>query len=169
VFCEADIEHVVLTTESIQDNPLVRLHSECITGDVFSSLRCDCGEQLHQSLQQIASSKNGLLIYFTNHEGRGIGIGNKIKAYALQDQGFDTVDANHQLGFPTDVRDFKVAKDIFDFFGVQTIRLLTNNPEKIRHMTEMGINVSETLSFAIAPNPHNESYLSTKKKKLGHL
>ncbi|WP_133129701.1 3,4-dihydroxy-2-butanone-4-phosphate synthase [Legionella yabuuchiae] len=147
--------------------PLVRIHSECITGDVFGSCRCDCGYQLQQSLSLI-SKEGGVLIYL-RQEGRGIGLANKLKAYALQDQGFDTVDANIQLGLPIDSRDYAVAYQILKHLGIDVVRLLTNNPQKVDGLTRYGITVSERISLSIKPTQDNISYLKTKIEKLGHL
>ncbi len=147
----------------------MRIHSECETGDVFGSLRCDCGEQLQKALELIAKDGNGLVIYMRKHEGRGIGITNKIKAYALQDQGADTVEANHQLGFEDDLRNYYVAGEILKYFTQTSIRLLSNNPAKINALLDMGIKVSQRVALTIPENPHNAHYLSTKRKKMGHF
>lgn len=147
--------------------PLVRIHSECITGDVFGSCKCDCGSQLQQSLALIAA-EGGVLIYL-RQEGRGIGLANKLKAYALQEQGYDTVDANLQLGLPVDSRDYAVAFQILKHMGMDVIRLLTNNPMKVEEMADYGIIVSERVPLAIQPTQENKMYLKTKKEKLGHI
>ncbi|WP_028388820.1 bifunctional 3,4-dihydroxy-2-butanone-4-phosphate synthase/GTP cyclohydrolase II [Legionella fairfieldensis] len=147
--------------------PLVRIHSECITGDVFGSCKCDCGAQLQQSLTQIAS-EGGVLVYL-RQEGRGIGLANKLKAYALQEQGFDTVEANLQLGFPADNRDYAIAFQILKYLGVDTLRLLTNNPKKVEAIQKYGLIVSERISLEVQPTSENRSYLKTKQQKLGHL
>lgn len=147
--------------------PVVRLHSECLTGDVLGSLKCDCGPQLHEALARIAGSQWGVLLYL-RQEGRGIGLINKLRAYALQDQGFDTVDANTRLGFAIDARDFSVAARMLDLLGVQSIRLLTNNPEKVAGIEAEGINVAERLPLKILANPHNAHYLATKRDRTGH-
>lgn len=147
--------------------PLVRIHSECITGDVFGSGRCDCGSQLQQSLALI-SAEGGVLIYL-RQEGRGIGLANKLKAYALQEQGFDTVEANLELGLPVDNRDYAIAYQILKFFGIDVIRLITNNPDKVSAISRYGIKVSERVSLAIEPTKENRHYLKTKKEKLGHF
>ena len=149
-------------------HPLVRLHSECLTGDALGSLRCDCGAQLQTALRRIADSPAGVLIYLRGHEGRGIGLANKIRAYALQDQGFDTVEANHQLGFATDERDWGVAARILRQLGVVSLDLLTNNPDKIRSLRANGIEVAERIPLEIAPNPHNQAYLEAKRVRMGH-
>lgn len=147
--------------------PVVRLHSECLTGDVLGSLKCDCGPQLHEALHQIADARWGILLYL-RQEGRGIGLINKLRAYALQDQGFDTVDANVRLGFAIDARDFSVAGRMLELLGVVQIRLLTNNPEKVLGLEAEGISVVERLPLKIAANPHNAHYLQTKKDRTGH-
>ena len=147
--------------------PIVRLHSECLTGDVLGSLKCDCGPQLHESLHQISNANWGILLYL-RQEGRGIGLINKLRAYALQDQGFDTVDANVRLGFAIDARDFSVAARMLALLGIGEIRLLTNNPEKVAGIAAEGIKVAERLPLQIAANPHNEHYLATKRDRTGH-
>lgn len=148
--------------------PLVRLHSECLTGDALGSLRCDCGAQLQTALRRIADSPAGVLVYLRGHEGRGIGLANKIRAYALQDQGMDTVEANHQLGFATDERDWGVAARILRHLGVVTLDLLTNNPDKIKGLRANGIEVALRVPLEIASNPHNEAYLESKRLRMGH-
>lgn len=158
-------EHLILYTSQIPPIPLVRIHSECLTGDVFGSLRCDCGEQLEKALRLI-SQKGGVLIYL-RQEGRGIGLFNKINAYHLQDLGADTVEANHQLGFEADLRDFSVVEEILNHFGIQKIRLLTNNPKKLYSFQK--IEVVERIPIKVKPNPYNREYLFTKKIKLNHL
>ena len=147
--------------------PLVRIHSECITGDVFGSCRCDCGAQLQQAISQIAD-EGGILLYL-RQEGRGIGLANKLKAYALQEQGFDTVDANLQLGLPADNRNYAVAFKILKYLGVDTLRLLTNNPHKVEAIEKYGLKVSERVPLLIRPTQENRDYLRTKQEKLGHL
>ena len=147
--------------------PLVRLHSECLTGDVLGSLKCDCGPQLHQALQQMSNAQWGILLYL-RQEGRGIGLINKLRAYALQDQGFDTVDANIRLGFAVDARDFAVAARMLELLGVRNLRLLTNNPEKVKGLENEGLSVVERLPLKIAANPHNAEYLDTKRDRTGH-
>lgn len=163
-------DHVALVFGDIsQKQPiLTRIHSECLTGDALFSLRCDCGFQLEASLKQIANEGAGILIYH-RQEGRNIGLLNKIRAYALQDQGFDTVEANHQLGFAADERDFTLCSDILELLGVKEIRLLTNNPEKIRTLENAGIKVTERVPLEVGENPNNEHYLETKVNKMGHL
>lgn len=147
--------------------PVVRLHSECLTGDVLGSLKCDCGPQLHEALSQISHAQWGILLYL-RQEGRGIGLINKLRAYALQDQGFDTVDANTRLGFAIDARDFSVAARMLALLGVDTVRLLTNNPQKVAGLEAEGVKVAERLSLKIAANPHNAHYLDTKRDRTGH-
>lgn len=147
--------------------PVVRLHSECLTGDVLGSLKCDCGPQLHAALHQIADASWGVLLYL-RQEGRGIGLINKLRAYELQDQGFDTVDANVRLGFAIDARDFGVAARMLDLLGIKAIRLLTNNPSKVAGLEAQGISVIERLPLSLPSNPHNERYLATKRDRTGH-
>jgi GTP cyclohydrolase II len=147
--------------------PVVRLHSECLTGDVLGSLKCDCGPQLHEALQQISDANWGILLYL-RQEGRGIGLINKLRAYALQDQGFDTVDANIRLGFAIDARDFSVAARMLDLLGVTQVKLLTNNPEKVQGLKDAGVAVAERLPLKIMANPHNAHYLDTKRDRTGH-
>ncbi|KTD43336.1 bifunctional 3,4-dihydroxy-2-butanone-4-phosphate synthase/GTP cyclohydrolase II [Legionella quateirensis] len=161
-------EHFVLVKPPVFGNriPLVRIHSECITGDVFGSCKCDCGKQLKASLSQIAE-EGGVLIYL-RQEGRGIGLANKLKAYALQEQGFDTVEANLKLGLPADDRDYAIAYQILKHLGIDSIRMLTNNPLKISAMEHYGIN-AERVPLEMEPTDENRGYLMTKKQKLGHL
>ena len=161
-------EHFTLVKVPAVPNqtPLVRIHSECITGDVFGSAKCDCGAQLDHSLALIAE-QGGVIIYL-RQEGRGIGLANKLKAYALQEEGFDTVEANLQLGLPVDNRDYAVACQILRYFGIERVRLLTNNPHKVDALERFGLEVSERIPLKIAPTPQNKDYLSTKQNKLGH-
>lgn len=165
-------EHVALTLGDVGSpaelSPLVRVHSECLTGDALFSLRCDCGFQLDHALQRIASEKRGALIYL-RQEGRGIGLANKIRAYELQDSGADTVEANAHLGFAPDLRDYRLAVEILKSLGVTKLRLLTNNPRKLNALTDGGLSVVERVAIECGRNPHNESYLTTKADKLGHL
>jgi GTP cyclohydrolase II len=147
--------------------PVVRLHSECLTGDVLGSLKCDCGPQLHAALAAMAANDWGILLYL-RQEGRGIGLVNKLRAYALQDQGFDTVDANIRLGFPVEARDFAIAARMLMLLGRSNIRLMTNNPDKVAQLTAEGIDVSERLPLALPANPHNAHYLATKRDRTGH-
>jgi GTP cyclohydrolase II len=162
-------EHVVLRMGEIDGTPpLVRIHSECLTGDVLGSVRCDCREQLVTSLARIAQEGRGVLVYL-RQEGRGIGLANKIRAYSLQDRGLDTVDANLHLGFPADNRSFSIAAAILRGMGVTKIRLLTNNPQKIADLEAGQIQVVERVVQRILPRPENQRYLQTKAEKLGHL
>ncbi len=148
--------------------PLVRLHSECLTGDVLGSMRCDCGQQLDAALELIGSAPCGVLLYLPQ-EGRGIGLANKIRAYALQDRGLDTVDANLALGLPVDRRDYAAAAHVLHSLGLRRVRLLTNNPLKHTALEQNGIEVTERVPLAIAPNPINHNYLRTKADRMGHL
>jgi 3,4-dihydroxy 2-butanone 4-phosphate synthase/GTP cyclohydrolase II len=163
-------EHLALVTGDIYNEEpiLVRVHSECLTGDVFGSLRCDCGEQVRVAMQKIAQEGKGVLLYM-RQEGRGIGFHNKLRAYALQDQGMDTVEANLCLGLAPDLRDYGVGAQILADLGLHQIRLLTNNPKKVIGLEGYGLNVVETVPIVIPPNPYNRAYLETKQKKLGHL
>jgi GTP cyclohydrolase II len=161
-------EHVALMLgERVGEPPLVRVHSECLTGDVFASLKCDCGPQLRAALALIAAD-GGILLYL-RQEGRGIGLANKIRAYALQDRGLDTVEANRRLGFADDERDFAVAARMLDALGVDTVRLLTNNPAKVEGLKRAGVTVIERVAHHMPTNPHNADYIATKKAKSGHL
>lgn len=161
-------EHTVLYKQSsVKQIPLVRIHSSCLTGDTFSSLRCDCHDQLIFALREIGKSKNGILIYL-NQEGRGIGLTNKIKAYALQENGFDTVQANEQLGFAADPRSYEIAANILKDLNTTKINLLTNNPDKTIQLKKFGITIVSCIPIETAPNKINRSYLKTKKYKLGH-
>jgi len=163
-------EHVVLTMGDMDiDEPLLaRIHSECLTGDALFSLRCDCGAQLQHAMHRIAMEGRGVIFYL-RQEGRGIGLLNKIRAYHLQDCGADTVEANEQLGFGADMRDYSILKAMIAHLGIKSIRLMTNNPRKVKALEELGIHVVERLPHQTGRNPHNVKYLSTKKGKLGHL
>lgn len=163
-------EHVALIHGEIDAEPVVptRIHSECLTGDVFGSLKCDCGEQLERAQKQLGSAASGLILYM-RQEGRGIGLANKIKAYSLQDQGMDTVQANLHLGFDDDLRDYTVAAEMLRLLGAGTISLITNNPRKVQGLRDNGVTVTERQPLVTLPNPHNKSYLETKRKKSGHL
>jgi 3,4-dihydroxy 2-butanone 4-phosphate synthase/GTP cyclohydrolase II len=149
-------------------NVLVRVHSECLTGDVFGSRRCDCGPQLHQAMRQVAAAGCGVVVYM-RQEGRGIGLAPKIKAYKLQEQGYDTVEANEKLGFDMDLREYGLGAQILADLGLKTIRLLTNNPRKIVGLEGYGLQIVEQMPIKVKPNPHNVRYLNTKREKLGHL
>jgi 3,4-dihydroxy 2-butanone 4-phosphate synthase / GTP cyclohydrolase II len=161
--------HVALVKGDVdgEDNVLVRVHSECLTGDVFHSLRCDCGEQLEHALTQIAAEERGVLLYMAQ-EGRGIGLLNKLRAYELQENGFDTVEANLELGFQPDMRDYGIGNQILADLGLTTIRILTNNPKKITGIEGFGLQVVEQVPIETAPTPQNARYLATKRDKLGH-
>jgi len=167
-------EHVALIvgTQNGDRIPLVRLHSECLTGDVLGSLKCDCGPQLDAALRIMADESRqggwGVLLYL-RQEGRGIGLINKLRAYELQDQGFDTVDANERLGLPSEARDFPVAARMLALLGVPAIRLMTNNPAKVAALQEVGVNVVERVAHQLPANPHNARYLATKRDRTGHL
>ncbi|MCK5770243.1 MAG: GTP cyclohydrolase II [Algiphilus sp.] len=167
-----DKEHLAITlgdvAECREPAPLLRIHSECLTGDALFSLRCDCGFQLEHALQRIAVEGRGALLYL-RQEGRGIGLANKIRAYALQDQGHDTVEANVRLGFPADARNYDIALAILADLGMARVRLMTNNPRKIKALNDAGIEVVERVPIECGRNPHNESYLTTKAGRLGHL
>lgn len=167
-------EHVALVIgqQNAERPPLVRLHSECLTGDILGSLKCDCGPQLDAALRAMAAEAGtdgwGVLLYL-RQEGRGIGLVNKLRAYQLQDQGFDTVDANNRLGLPTEARDFPVAARMLQLLGVGPIRLMTNNPAKVAALSAAGVTVAERVPHQLPPNPHNARYLDTKRDRTGHL
>jgi 3,4-dihydroxy 2-butanone 4-phosphate synthase/GTP cyclohydrolase II len=165
-----DQNHLALVYGKVagKRNVLVRVHSECLTGDVFGSRRCDCGPQLHEAMRQVAAAGCGVIVYM-RQEGRGIGLGPKIKAYKLQEQGLDTVEANQKLGYGMDLREYGLGAQILTDLGLKTIRLLTNNPKKIVGLEGYGLKITEQLPIRVAPNPHNVRYLKTKKQKLGHL
>ena len=164
-----DAHHLALVMGDISGKKpaLVRVHSECLTGDVFGSRRCDCGSQLHQAMKRIQEAGSGVLVYM-RQEGRGIGLGQKIHAYKLQEEGLDTVEANERLGFPMDLRDYGLGAQILSDLGVHRIRLLTNNPRKVVGLEAYDIEIVEQVPILSAANPHNEKYLATKKKKMGH-
>jgi 3,4-dihydroxy 2-butanone 4-phosphate synthase/GTP cyclohydrolase II len=164
-------EHVVMHYGDLDVSKpvLTRVHSECLTGEVFSSLKCDCGQQLEAALEQIANNKSGVLLYMRNHEGRGIGLVNKIKAYDLQNQGLDTVEANEKLGFADDLREYGIGAQILVDLGIKEVHLMTNNPRKIVGIEGYGLKVTKRIPLEIAHNKVNKSYLKVKKTKLGHL
>jgi GTP cyclohydrolase II len=163
-------EHVALTLGNVADGAPVlgRLHSECLTGDALFSLRCDCGAQLQAALQAIANEGRGVLLYL-RQEGRGIGLLNKIRAYELQDGGADTVEANERLGFRADQREYSICLPMLEHLGIHSLKLMTNNPRKVKALGEMGICVDHRVPLQIARNPYNERYLATKAGKLGHM
>lgn len=167
---EANKEHLVLTLGDVSDGDpvLTRVHSECLTGDALFSLRCDCGNQLQAALRAIAHEGRGALLYL-RQEGRGIGLLNKIRAYKLQDEGADTVEANEQLGFGADMRDYTIVRPMFEHLQIKAVRLMTNNPRKVSALSELGIEVAERVALQCDSNPHNEKYLQTKGSKLGHM
>ena len=163
-------DHIALTIGDIHDEDTVmcRVHSECLTGDALHSLRCDCGPQLQAALEMLAENKTGILLYL-RQEGRGIGLVNKIRAYALQDQGHDTVEANEMLGFPADLREYNICLDILQHFEISSVNLLTNNPKKVSALEEVGISVVKRTSLHEGANEKNQDYLNTKRDKMGHL
>lgn len=167
---DGGIEHYAIEIGSPKRSEpvLSRLHSACFTGDIIGSLKCDCGPQLHAAMQQIAEHGSGVLLYM-NQEGRGIGLANKMRAYALQSQGFDTVEANHRLGFEDDERDFMLGAEILKSLGFSSVRLMTNNPNKVERMNAAGVTVTERVAVHAGHNPLNADYLATKAKKSGHL
>jgi len=164
-------QHVAMVKGAVQgeDDVLVRVHSECLTGDVFGSLRCDCGIQLDQAMKTISDEGLGVMVYLRGHEGRGIGIGHKIRAYSLQDQGRDTVDANLELGLPVDSREYGIGAQILVDLGITTMRLLTNNPAKYGGIEGFGLEVTGRVSVETVPNPENLEYLRTKRERMGHM
>ena len=163
-------EHCLLYKGDLtsKENVLTRIHSECLTGDVFTSKKCDCGDQLDESLRAISENKTGILLYL-RQEGRGIGLFNKINAYALQDLGLDTIQANHSLGFDTDLRDFTIAVKVLEYLDIKSIELLSNNPEKIKVWQNTGIKVAKRIPLITKINEYNLGYLNVKKEKLHHL
>ncbi|NOZ89747.1 MAG: GTP cyclohydrolase II [Epsilonproteobacteria bacterium] len=158
-------EHLAIFTDNLSDTPIVRVHSECLTGDALGSKKCDCGEQLVYA-QKLIAKEGGMIIYH-RQEGRNIGLLGKVNAYALQDTGLDTVEANHQLGFRADERTYEIVEFILEHFGIKKIKLLTNNPSKIESLEN--IDIVERIPIKIEPNPYNENYLKVKKEQLGHL
>ena len=164
-------QHVAMVKGAVQgqDNVLVRVHSECLTGDVFGSLRCDCGIQLDKSMERIAEEGLGVVVYLRGHEGRGIGIGHKIRAYSLQDQGRDTVEANVELGLPIDSREYGIGAQILVDLGITTMRSMTNNPAKYGGLEGFGLDITERVPLESIPNPENIDYLRTKREKMGHI
>ena len=174
---EESQEHVMLTCglplapdapkTAEQAAPLVRIHSECLTGDAFSSLKCDCGPQLNATMQAIQKEGCGAILYL-RQEGRGIGLTNKIRAYALQDQGHDTLDANLMLGLPADARTYEMCKPMLDHVGISKLRLLTNNPDKLSYLEDLGFEVVERIPLVVGLNPFNVDYLATKRERMGH-
>jgi 3,4-dihydroxy 2-butanone 4-phosphate synthase/GTP cyclohydrolase II len=166
-----DAEHLAFVRGEVagHDDVLVRVHSECLTGDVFGSLRCDCGVQLDHALERVASEGRGVVVYLRGHEGRGIGLGHKLRAYSLQDQGRDTVEANLELGFPADSREYGIGAQILVDLGVTTMRLMTNNPAKYGGIEGYGLEIVERVPMHTPPNAENIAYLRAKQKKLGHL
>ncbi|SFV60594.1 GTP cyclohydrolase II [hydrothermal vent metagenome] len=164
-FKEGHKEHLVIYKEPLAKIPIVRVHSECLTGDAIGSLKCDCRDQLEYALK-MAEETSGMVIYL-RQEGRNIGLLNKINAYALQDKGLDTIEANHQLGFRADERSYEIVTYILHHFGINKIKLLTNNPEKINSISD--VEIVERVPIIIEPNPYNEGYLQTKKEQMGHL
>ncbi|SEQ99227.1 GTP cyclohydrolase II [Solimonas aquatica] len=162
-------EHVVVALGELSgEPPLIRIHSECLTGDALFSLRCDCGAQLQSALKRIAEEGRGAVLYL-RQEGRGIGLGNKIRAYELQDRGADTVEANHQLGFPDDAREYSLAVELLRELGLCRIRLMTNNPRKLDALVRDGVEIVARVAIESGRNPYNEKYLDAKAAKLGHL
>ncbi len=164
-FKQREKEHLVIFKEPFGDTPLVRVHSECLTGDAIGSLKCDCRDQLEYSLKKIA--RDGGLVIYLRQEGRNIGLLNKVNAYALQDSGYDTVEANHQLGFSDDERSYEMVEFVLNYFGIGKIKLLTNNPKKIESLKD--IEITERVPIIMESNRYNKEYLKTKKEKMGHL
>lgn len=169
VYKEGIQEHLAIFTENfeLQEAPLVRIHSECLTGDTMGSIKCDCNNQLHTALKLIAE-QGGMVIYH-RQEGRNIGLLNKVNAYALQDQGRNTIEANVELGFAPDQRTYDVVREIFNDFGLKKIRLLTNNPAKVGVVEELNVDITERVPIIIDSNPYNEGYLRVKKEQMGHI
>lgn len=161
-------EHLLLYMGELQNDSFLRIHSQCLTGDTLYSLKCDCGSQLAMAFQSISEQGVGMIIYMAQ-EGRGIGLVNKIRAYELQDKGMNTVEANEELGFAADERDYSYCKEILSAVNISSVRLMTNNPRKIKGLEDVGIKVTERVSIEIEPNKHNEDYLKVKADKLGHM
>jgi GTP cyclohydrolase II len=163
-------EHIAIVKGQVHGQEAVptRVHSECVTGDVFSSLKCDCGEQLDRALEVVSDSEIGVILYM-RQEGRGIGLANKIKAYSLQDEGMDTVEANLHLGFDDDLRDYSIAAEMLGLLGVESVELITNNLRKVDGLEDMGVEITKRRALKVLPNPHNVRYLETKRSKSGHL
>ena len=161
-------EHLLLYLGELEDNLLLRIHSQCLTGDALYSLKCDCGSQLAKAMEAIASEGKGMIIYMAQ-EGRGIGLVNKIRAYELQDKGLNTIEANEALGFAADERDYSYCKNILSSVGVSSVRLMTNNPAKIKGLEDVGISVTDRVSAEVELNPHNEDYLKLKAEYMGHI
>lgn len=164
-FKQKDKEHLVIFTEPIKDDLAIRIHSECLTGDTLGSLKCDCGEQLKSALEYI--NKNGGMIIYLRQEGRNIGLLNKINAYALQDTGLNTIEANHQLGFKADERTYEIVDFILNYHKIKNIKLLTNNPKKLNSLKSA--NITERIPIIIKPNEFNKKYLQVKKEQMGHM
>ena len=161
-------EHLAISLGNLDNDPLLRIHSQCLTGDALFSLRCDCGSQLEMALKKIASEEAGLIIYMAQ-EGRGIGLGNKIKAYELQDQGMNTVEANESLGFEADERNYSICGEILSSMNIASVRLMTNNPSKIEGLIDSGIDVVDRVSIEVDASEHNKDYLDVKADRMGHL
>lgn len=164
-FKQEDKEHLVVFTEPVEDNLVIRIHSECLTGDTLGSLKCDCGEQLRSALDYI--DKNGGMLIYLKQEGRNIGLLNKVNAYALQDTGLDTIEANHQLGFKADERTYEIVDFILDYYQIKNIKLLTNNPKKLDSLKS--VNITQRVPIIIKPNKYNEQYLKIKQMQMGHM
>ena len=164
-FKEGEKEHLAIYKEPIESGLLVRIHSECLTGDALGSLKCDCGEQLAYALEEI--EKNGGMVIYLRQEGRNIGLLNKVNAYALQDKGYDTIEANHQLGFEADERSYEIVEFILNHFEIKTIQLLTNNPKKLTSLKE--VQVIKRIPIVMKPNLHNKEYLKIKQNQMGHM
>tara|TARA_B110000444_G_scaffold255279_1_gene289346 strand:+ start:278 stop:862 length:585 start_codon:yes stop_codon:yes gene_type:complete len=161
-------EHLAISLGNLDNDPLLRIHSQCLTGDALFSLRCDCGSQLEMALKKIASEEAGLIIYMAQ-EGRGIGLGNKIKAYELQDEGMNTVEANESLGFKADERNYSICGEILSSMNIASVRLMTNNPSKIEGLIDSGIDVVDRVSIEVDASEHNKDYLDVKADRMGHL